>query len=143
MAKSLGTHGPMVEKVLADGTRVKVSPPRRRTPSSVDGPAYIMLDMDTAVTVPDRLNRTQQKIMNVVLSEYRLGEPYCLLTASDIALRAGISRQNCAKAMKELVEGAWLFKISPKCWRVNAHYGHRGNREQWQEMKRMEEPPRW
>jgi hypothetical protein len=143
MGGARGSHGPMVQKVFADGSTAKITPPRRRAPSSTEGPAYIMLDMVTAVTLPDRLTRTEQKVMAVVLGEYRLGEPFCLLTASDIALRAGLSRQNCAKAMKNLIEGEWLKKISAKCWRVNSHYGWRGNREEWENMRKTEEPPRW
>lgn len=110
-------------------------------PNATEGAPYIMLDMIVATRAPMMLTRTEQVILNVMLAEYRLGEPYCLLTQAKIAERAGIKRQNISTAMKRLLDDRWVFKVSPTCWYVNPHYGYRGSRADWNALRRQTDPP--
>lgn len=135
-------RGPVTGKVYADGTQVAVNQPRRRMPNIKEGAPYIMLDMIVAVRAPMLLTRTEQVILNVMLGEYRLGEPYCRLNQAQIADRAQIKRPNISAALKRLVEDEWVFKISSTCWYVNPHYGYRGSRADWHELRRQTNPPK-
>lgn len=136
-------QGPLRSRKYEDGTEVVVKPARRRTPGTQEGPNYVMLDIYALAKAPDIFTRTEQKLLGLIVSEYRLGEPYCLLSQADIARRIGVSRQNCNRALKVLVDDGWVSRISDRCWTVSPFFGWRGSRPEWASARRAAVQPNW
>jgi hypothetical protein len=136
-------QGPLVGKTYADGTTIPVKAPRRRTPSTKEGPTYVMVDTYALAKMADVFTRTEQKILAAILIEHRLGEPYALLTQADIGRRIGMKRQNVSITLKKLVEDGWVQRISPSCWSVSPYYGWRGTRSDWTSARNNAPMPNW
>lgn len=136
-------RGPAIATVHENGEIIDSPKKSRRRPSRKDGPLYVMLELEAATRAADSLTRTEEKVLNTVLSKYSATEPYARMTVSELAGYIGVARQNAHSTVKKLIARGFLYRISATAWAVNPHYGFRGSREEWQTAIDTAEEPTW
>lgn len=100
-----------------------------------------MLEINLALEVNPLLNPTQHRIVALILSDYRDGEPWARYTAAEICRELDLAPPNFYRALKPLRESGLVIKRSSTMWQVSPHYGWRGSRKSWEAAVRETEAP--
>lgn len=91
----------------------------------------MLIELTASVEIMPLLTPLQTKIVGVILSDYREGEPWARMTAAELASEVGVASPNLYRAIKPLRAARLLNRPSSTVWQISPHLGWRGTRKQW------------
>jgi hypothetical protein len=135
-------NGPVVGTIHENGeiTPAKVRTPQRRAYADEEV-MYMQIPVHALAEYLSALSPTQMKIIDVVLADYREGQPWARMTATEIATEAGLTSKNFYRAIAPLRKAGILLRSSSTMWQINPHVGWRGSRKVWADARRITPKP--
>jgi hypothetical protein len=137
------TRGAEVARVYENGEFVENKPAQRRKRKGRKGVVmYAMVELEALQKVPKSLNGTEQRILNLVLSDYNPPEQtWARMTPTEMAALLDLDRNFVYATIRE--RRRFLFRISRTAWFVSPHYGFRGAKSDWIEALETTDEPEW
>lgn len=130
-------RGPVVAEVHEDGEITYLEedkPKKRRKPS---GLVYMQIPLGIVASVLGKISPTQARIVDVVLSDYRDGQPWARMTGTELATEVGVTVSNFYKAQAPLRKAGILLRPSSTMWQINPRVGWRGSRASWEQALKI------
>lgn len=139
-----GAKGDPIGVIYADGTiesrAIQQSRKRRARRSPV---SFVMIEESAATLAPSSITPTQTRILNYLLARYQEEEQMTVVRQTNMIHDLRMDKSNFRRALKDLIDRKFLFRLGPNAWMVSPHYGFRGRTTIWRQLLDRYPEPEW
>ena len=139
-----GARGNPIGVIYGDGTIEEIAIARaRRRRERRAAVSFVMMEETAATVAPSALTPSQVRILNYLLSVYQEENQMSVMSQADLSRDLRLEKSNLRRALKDLIDRKFLYKIGPQAWMVTPHYGFRGKTTLWRQLLDRYPEPDW